>query len=136
MLPNAAAPAYYVPVPVVPPTEMPVTILAQAEVPTPGFPSFEPAETAEKAAKDARRKLLIFGSLGIVGGAIVSAGVTALAFRSYRKSGSIVGPAIVSGIGSVLVGGTLLLIYAKFVGDPLGTDRRLLAATMGAQLAT
>lgn len=75
-----------------------------------------------------------WGLGGVVFGSVLSGAITALAFGSYRRRDSVVGPFLWSTLGSMAIGGTLLLVLNRAVGGKI--DNRWLAATMGAKLAT
>lgn len=84
--------------------------------------------------EESRRRFLIYGMLGVTVGAVVTGGMTALALRSYRRSGSVVGPAIYAGLGSAAMGGAMVLILSRIVGGE-SVDPRVAALAIGARMA-
>jgi hypothetical protein len=85
---------------------------------------------------DAARMFLIWGSAGVLIGAAVTMGVTALSFGSFKKSKSVVGPMLWAGGGSLLTGFLLLLAMRRALTHP-GTDSaRWLALATGTNAAT
>jgi hypothetical protein len=92
-----------------------------------------PAPPPQDAALAAQKRLLKWGSVGVVLGATANVLVTALAFRAYDKGKSIWKPALWAGAGSLVIGGTLLWVLAHSVNQQL--DQRVVAATIGAKLA-
>lgn len=74
-----------------------------------------------------------WGMIGVTTAALLSAGLTAAAFASYRKTDSVLLPALVSGLGSLTMGGALLYILVK---STTGTvNPKMIYAAAGAQLA-
>jgi hypothetical protein len=123
---NETAHPYY---PVVPPMRT-----VPRSVPRFGEAPIEETERAQQLANvEARKRLLKWGAVGVAVGASATAAVTALAFRSYKKRKSALAPALWSGLGSAIVGGSMLLLFAHSMTTSL--DNRLVAATVGAKLA-
>jgi predicted membrane protein len=89
--------------------------------------------TAAAQTLEAQRTLLKWGTVGVLFGATANALVTALAFRSYGKSKSVWKPALWSGAGSLIIGGTFLWVMSQSLSQPLGS--RAQAVTVGAKLA-
>jgi len=105
---------------------VPLNPIDVGQAPAPQLPDESPAQIA-------RRRFLLWGAGGVLLGATLSAGISALSFRSYRKTGSVLAPALWAGAGSLVVGGTLLLMFSRAIGQPL--DQRVLALAAGAQFA-
>lgn len=81
-----------------------------------------------------QRRFMLYGLLGVVTGAAVTGGMTALALRSYRRTDSVAGPAIYSGLGSLAMGGTMIFLLSRVVGGK-NIDPRLAAVAAGATMA-
>jgi hypothetical protein len=127
---NETAHPYY---PIVPPmTTVPRSVprFGEGELPQVTQPS---VPMVVEPVAEARKRLLTWGAVGVGVGAAATAAVTALAFQSYKKKKSVLGPALWSAAGSVVFGGSLLLILSYSLSKPL--DQRLIAATVGAKLA-
>ena len=130
-------------VPIVPPmTHVPPSVPTYAtllpagapEVPGTAAPPIAPAVPApQDAALAAQKRLLKWGTVGVLLGAGANVVVTALAFKSYHRTKSIWKPALWAGAGSIVIGGTLLWVLAHSVNQQL--DQRVVAATIGAKLA-
>lgn len=90
-------------------------------------------KNAELAAQ--KKKFLIFGLAGVAVGAAVTGSMTAFALRSYRRTGSTLGPAIYTAVGSAAMGTAMVLILSRAVGGEK-VDSRVAALAMGARLAT
>lgn len=86
------------------------------------------------AAREARRRFLIYGLGGVVVGSILTSGMTALALRSYRETGSILRPALLTGLGSAAMGGGMVFLLSRVVGKQQ-IDPRALALAMGVRMA-
>lgn len=115
------------------PTYATVLPAGSPEVPAvPGttLPQVPPPEDATRAAQ---KRLLKWGTIGVLLGAGANTIVTALAFKSFQKNQSVWKPALWAGAGSVVIGGTLLWILAQSMSQDL--DQRIVAATIGAKLA-
>lgn len=107
---------------------------APAPLPVPTLPVPPTAAAAEVAIQqEAQRMLYTWGLGGVALGAIVSAGIAALSFGSYRRTGSTLGPALWAGGSSIVLGSALLLVLARQLKAP---DGRMMAAAIGAQLAS
>lgn len=103
-------------------------------------PSSEEAKTAERAAAEAKmradaKRFLLFGMGGVMLGALLNTGITALAFGAYRRSEgkSVLGPALLAGAGSAVTGGALVFVLYKSMMGQL--DERIGYAATGASLA-
>ena len=107
---------------------------APEPLPVPPLP-VPPTAAATEAAlqQEARRMLYTWGLGGVALGAMVSAGIAALSFGSYRRTGSTLGPALWAGGSSIVLGSALLLVLARQLKAP---DGRMMAAAIGAQLAS
>jgi hypothetical protein len=103
-----------------------VEVLSQAEMPSIPAPEETPAEIA-------RQGLLKWGLLGVALGAVLTGGITALTFSSYRRTDSALGPALWATAGSFAIGGGLLWILSSTVERKV--DDRVVAAAVGAKLA-
>ena len=57
-------------------------------------------QAIEEIAARERRNFLLFGLAGVAIGSVVTGGIVGLSFRSYKRSGSALGPAIYTGVGS------------------------------------
>lgn len=84
---------------------------------------------------EAKKKFLLFGIGGVVIGAVVTGSMTAFALRSYRRTDSVIGPAIYAGLGSAAMGGAMVLILSRVVGKEK-VDPRLAALAIGARMAS
>lgn len=94
--------------------------------------AFVRKQAAELAS--AKRTALIFGLAGVAIASIVTGGVAALSFRSYARSGSILGPAIYMGLGSAAAGTAVILIASRAVGGGV-VDSRAAALAGGIAVA-
>lgn len=81
------------------------------------------------------KSFLLFGLAGVAIGAIVTGGMTAAALRSYRRTDSVLGPAIYAGLGSAAMGGAMVLILSRVVGGK-DVDPRVAALAVGARMAS
>lgn len=84
---------------------------------------------------DAKKKFLLFGFGGVIIGAAVTGGMTAFALRSYRRTDSVLGPAIYAGLGSAAMGAAMVLILSRVVGGEK-VDPRVAALAIGARMAS
>jgi len=75
------------------------------------------------------REALLWGVAGVAVGSLVTGLLTALAFRSFARTQSPWGPALVSGVGAFVVGGTLIAVASR------ARDSRTAAAASGFKLA-
>jgi len=116
------------------PTYATVLPAGSPEVPAPANGTTLPTIPApQDPTLAAQKRLLKWGTVGVILGAGANCLVTALAFKSYQKTKSVWKPALWAGAGSIVIGGTLLWILAHSVKEPL--DQRVVAATIGAKLA-
>ena len=83
----------------------------------------------DAVARD-KRNFIIFGLTGVALGSIITGGMMALSFRSFRKTDSIVGPAVYAGAGSAVVGAAMILLLAKVTSGEK-VDKRLSALSVG-----
>ena len=84
---------------------------------------------------DAKKKFLLFGIGGVLLGAVITGSMTAFALRSYRRTDSVVGPAIYAGLGSAAMGSAMVLILSRVVGGET-VDPRVAALAIGARMAS
>ena len=92
-------------------------------------------ETIEADSRaESRKRFLIFGLAGVLLGSIATGSMTALALRSYQRSGSVVRPAIYAGIGSAAMGGAMVFILSRVIGGE-SVDPRVAALAVGARMA-
>jgi len=86
------------------------------------------------AATDAMAKqMAIYGGIGVLTMSAISAAVTGASFAAYRKSGSVLMPALISGLGSLATGGILLWLLIRSAAAE--ADSRIVYAAAGAQMA-
>jgi hypothetical protein len=88
-----------------------------------------------EAAAAAKKRFLLFGLAGVAVGAAVTGTMTAFALSSYRKSDSVLGPAIYAGIGSAVMGTGMVFILSRAVAGQK-VDPRVAALAVGARLAS
>lgn len=92
-------------------------------------------ETVEAARNaESRKRFLLFGLAGVLLGSVVTGGMTALALRSYQRSGSVVRPAIYAGLGSAAMGGAMVFVLSRVLSGEK-VDPRVAALAIGARMA-
>lgn len=124
--------------PVIEPTQGPRTVvlsptLAQAEMENGEEVEVPEQPPPEKPVEQAKRRLWFWGGLGVLSGSIFNATIMSLAFRSYRRTGSTWGPALWSGLSSMIVGGGVLLLASRSFDRPL--SQRTLSYAVGFKMA-
>ena len=93
------------------------------------------AEKEIELALAAKKRFLLFGLAGVAIGAAVTGSMTAFALRSYRRTDSVVLPAIYAGLGSAAMGTAMVLILSRAVAGEK-VDSRVAALAVGARLAS
>lgn len=94
-----------------------------------GADPLAPAPEAPLQVLPPDREALMWGVAGVAVGSLVTGLLTALAFRSFARTQSPWGPALVSGVGAFVVGGTLIAVASR------SRDSRTSAAASGFKLA-
>lgn len=95
-----------------------------------------PAAEPTAPSIDAAKMFLIWGSAGVLLGAFVTMGVTALSFRSYKRTGSVLRPALWAGGSAVVTGFLLLLAMRRALTAPSKSSAQWLAFATGANAST
>lgn len=93
------------------------------------------AKKEEELSLAAKKRFLLFGLAGVAIGAAVTGSMTAFALRSYRRTDSVVLPAIYAGLGSAAMGTAMVLILSRAVAGEK-VDSRVAALAVGARLAS
>lgn len=83
-------------------------------------------------ATDFKQNMIRIGLPALLLGTLGTAVAAGLAFRSYKKTGSVVRPAIIIGVGGLAVSGISLAMLIRALST---TDGRYLAAGTGLWLA-
>lgn len=96
----------------------------------------QPPAPAPSDRPDAAKLFLVWGAVGVLAGAVVTMGVTALSFHSFKRTKSIWVPTVLAGGSALVTGALLLLVMRRALSDPTERNARWLAFATGANAAT